>query len=179
VICKICKSDIIAIPTGRILSNGSIERRDQSGRRWYGFTCYSCSKNKQKKQRAQAHNAITHRYEKTKNGFLMRCYRNMLSRVSGIQRKKHHLYAGLEILPKDDFYRWSMESQGFHCLFKAWEESGHQRRITPSIDRIDAYVGYVLGNMQWVPFSDNCRNVQRPRCDREADEPAGAFRHLK
>jgi len=42
-------------------------------------------------------NAITHKYEKTKNGFLMRVYRNMRSRIAGVQKEKFHLYAGKNI----------------------------------------------------------------------------------
>ena len=35
--------------------------------------------------------AVDKKYEKTKKGFLMRLYRNMQSRVQGVQKKKHHL----------------------------------------------------------------------------------------
>lgn len=85
----------------------------------------------------------------------------MLSRVSGVQSKKYHLYAGLSIISRDNFYEWSKNELSFHVLFKKWEESGYERKLTPSIDRINAYAGYEIGNMRWVTFSFNCRNVQR------------------
>jgi hypothetical protein len=45
-----------------------------------------------------------HKYEKTKKGFLMRKYRNMQSRVTGIQKKKAHLYKDLYLLPREQYY---------------------------------------------------------------------------
>lgn len=61
-------------------------------------------RNKNQRERRQRNgNAYTRKYEKTKSGFLVRLYRNMLSRVSGIQRAKYHLYAGCSLLPKMSF----------------------------------------------------------------------------
>jgi len=115
----------------------------------------------QRERRATQHNKVTKKYEKTKNGFLMRTYRNMLSRVSGIQAKKAHLYADKEILSKVDFYAFSHASKEFHRLFQAWEESGYCRRLTPSIDRIDSARGYIIDNMQWLTHSENSRKAAR------------------
>ena len=100
-------------------------------------------------------NAYTKKYEKTKPGFLMRAYRNMLSRVKGIQVKKAHLYSGLEILEKAQFYDWAMRSKEFHKLWDEWEESGHDRKLCPSVDRKDSSLGYCLSNMEWVTHSVN------------------------
>ena len=96
------------------------------------------------------------RYEKTKKGFLVRAYRNMKSRINGIQKTKHHLYRGKYILDKDQFYKWSLENKDFHRLFKTWEGSNYDRKFTPSIDRIDPEIGYEVDNMQWITFSENC-----------------------
>ena len=86
----------------------------------------------------------------------MRTYRNMLSRVSGVQKKKAHLYSGLDILSKEDFYRWSLgKSSGYAGVFDKWVNSGYERRLSPSIDRIDTTKGYVLGNIQWITHSEN------------------------
>ena len=116
---------------------------------------------RQRERRQKSGNANTKKYEKTKNGFLMRCYRNMQSRVQGIQWRKMHLYEGKELIDRDQFYSWSKQNSDFHNLFSEWESSGYQRRITPSIDRIDSSFGYVIGNMRWVPFHENCRNIKR------------------
>lgn len=96
-------------------------------------------------------------YERTKKGFLMRLYRNMKSRVTGVQRQKFHLYAGCQLLPKEEFYRWALESPKFHQLFSDWELNSYDRKLTPSVDRVDSDIGYVLENMEWVTHSENSR----------------------
>jgi hypothetical protein len=62
---------------------------------------------KQRLYREKTNNSISKKYEKTPNGFLMRMYRNMKSRVSGVQIQKFHLYEGKELLGKEDFYAWA------------------------------------------------------------------------
>jgi len=96
-------------------------------------------------------------YTKTKFGFLMRVYRNMLSRVSGVQAKKAHLYLGLALLPRETFYRWAEANQTFHRLFAEWEQRGYRRTHTPTVDRIDSSRGYEIENMEWVTHSENSR----------------------
>ena len=111
----------------------------------------------QREKRKRTGNWDCKKYEKTKNGFLMRLYRNMLSRVSGIQRAKYHLYAGCSLLPKDEFYQWANNSEIFHILFQVWEASGYERKLTPSVDRVDSFLGYEISNMEWVTHSENSR----------------------
>lgn len=120
---------------------------------------------RQREYRLLTNNAITKKYEKTKKGKLMRMYRNMQSRVSGIQKKKAHLYAGKEILNRDDFYEWALSSRDFHDLFERWENSGYDRKLSPTVDRIDPNFGYTIENMQWLTHSENSRRggQWRPR----------------
>lgn len=94
-----------------------------------------------------------YRYEKTANGFLMRAYRNMLSRVRGLI--KPHIYAGLAILPKQQFYAWAKADPTFWQLFRAWTVSRHNHKLSPSVNRIDTTQGYVIGNIEWVTHSVN------------------------
>lgn len=112
---------------------------------------------KQRKLRKETRYASIKKYEKTKRGFLMRLYRNMKSRVTGIQRAKYHLYAGCYLLPKEEFYIWANESELFHTLFSSWKQSGYNRKLTPSVDRISSDLGYELSNMEWVTNSENSR----------------------
>ena len=97
------------------------------------------------------------RYEKTRKGFLVRCYRNMKSRVLGIQKLKAHLYKGKSLLNKDVFYEWSLNNDSFNDLFREWELSGYDRKLCPSVDRLDSSLGYDLSNMEWVTHSENSR----------------------
>lgn len=111
----------------------------------------------QRRHRRLTNNADIHKYEKTVPGFLMRLYRNMKSRVTGIQRMKAHLYVGKYLLPKEEFYAWAMRSARFRELFVSWKESGYDRKLTPTVDRIDSALGYSLANMEWVTHSENSR----------------------
>jgi len=110
---------------------------------------------KRREYRKRTGNAETHRYEKTVKGFLMRKYRNMQSRVTGIQHKKAHLYKGLSLLPREDFYNWAMPHIQFHKLWIDWVDSDYKRKLCPTVDRIDSTKGYELDNMRWITHSEN------------------------
>jgi len=112
---------------------------------------------RKRRWRKENGNADTKKYEKTKNGFLMRLYRNMESRVKGIQKAKFHLYKGIEILPRQDFYKWAKKSKKFHLLWKEWEVNNYDRKLTPSVDRVNSSKGYSVDNMEWVTHSENSR----------------------
>lgn len=107
----------------------------------------------QREYRKRTNNAHTKRYEKTPKGFLMRAYRNMQSRVEGIQ--KQGSWTGKEILPRQDFYDWALDHPEFRRLFRQYEKSGYEQRLAPSPNRIDPRRGYTLDNMEWVTHSVN------------------------
>lgn len=100
---------------------------------------------------------ICNRYEKTPKGFLMRLYRNMKSRVSGVQKAKHHLYNHCELLDRDEFYAWAQEQPKFWELYDAYMKRGCPRKLAPSVDRIDSSRGYSVDNMEFVTMSENCK----------------------
>lgn len=124
---------------------------------------------KQREYRARNGNAVTKKYERTKPGKLMRTYRNMQSRVLGILKTKAHLYGGLPILSRDDFYEWSMASPEFHALFDGWVASGYRCGMSPSVDRVDPSRGYTLDNMEWITHSENSRRSSRARLRHQPD----------
>lgn len=112
------------------------------------------------KERERYHNGGKEyyaKYEKTPKGFLMRKYRNMQSRILGIQKLKAHLYKGKSLLGRDKFYEWSFASKEFWKLYNVWIKSGHNCKLTPTVDRIDSSKGYFLDNMEWVTHSENSR----------------------
>jgi len=109
-------------------------------------------------------NVHTKKYERTKKGFLMRKYHHMLGRINGEEWYAGvHLWAGKEILSKDDFYNWSMNNPDFHRLFKEWEDSGYERNLCPSVDRLDSKLGYLIDNMEFVTFLENATRGSRSR----------------
>ena len=111
---------------------------------------------KQRERRKLNGDANTKKYEKTINGLLMRRYRNMETRVLGLGQKKRHLYMGKELMPREVFYEWSLKSPEFNSLYLKWKEGGFDRKISPSVDRIDSAKGYTLDNVRWITFSENC-----------------------
>ncbi len=116
-----------------------------------------------REHRKRTGNAETHKYEKTPNGFLMRLYRNMESRVMGIQWKKAHLYKGKELLIREDFYNWAKPHSKFLKMFAVWKESGFDRKLTPTVNRIDSTKGYILSNMEWLTHSENSSLTNRKK----------------
>lgn len=112
---------------------------------------------RQRGMRKATGNAYTKKYERTKGGKLMRTYRNMYTRVSGILKTKAHLYEGLGILSKEEFYDWSLSDEAFNALFDDWVSSGYDMKLSPSIDRKDASIGYEVGNIRWLTHSENSR----------------------
>lgn len=97
------------------------------------------------------------KYEKTQQGFLMRAYRNMKSRVTGIQKAKYHLYDHCSLLDKELFYKWAWSDSNFIMLYQCWILANRDRKLTPSVDRIDSSKGYDLSNMRWITHSENSR----------------------
>ena len=111
----------------------------------------------QRSRRKDNGNAYTLKYERTKKGKIMRIYRNMLSRVTGVQTAKYHLYKGKSLVGKEFFYSWAVSCAEFHSLFDCWVASGFDRKYAPSVDRVDSSQGYSIGNMEWVTHSENSR----------------------
>ena len=81
----------------------------------------------------------------------------MKSRIEGVQKLKSHLYEGKELMDKDTYYTWALGDNTFNSLFKAWEDSGYNRKLTPSTDRVDSSLGYTLDNVEWITHSENSR----------------------
>lgn len=126
----------------------------------------------QRERRKADGNADTRKYEHTKAGKLMRLYRNMKSRIEGVQKAKHHLYVGKYLMPKDEFYVWAIGNPEFHRLFAEWVAADYCRKLAPSVDRVDSKVGYRAWNMQWVTHSENSRRGAVGRKERRLESEA-------
>jgi len=156
-LCKKCNKEFEVYETGNILSNKAKEYlyRENKNRVYFSL-CYPCLRARAKKN-WERNKISAIKYEKGVNGYLMRMYRNMKSRVTGVQKLKFHLYQGKEILPKEEFYSWAKSSEKFYQLFSQYVESGRDRKLAPSVDRIDSNKGYTIENMEWVTHSENSR----------------------
>ena len=129
-----------------------------SNKSGYGAICKVCKNLQQKAYRVGNGDSHTKSYEKTPRGYLVRTYRNMSSRVTGILKHKQHLYEGLSILGKDAFYEWSLsKDSGFIELLDSYAASGYDMKLAPSIDRKDSTLGYEASNIRWITHSENSR----------------------
>lgn len=128
--------------------------------------CRACTNEKQKKYRTEISDVCTKKYEKTKKGFLVRLYRNMQSRITGVQKQKFHLYKGLPLLGRDEFYAWALSSDDFNRLFSDYEKSGYDRKLAPSVDRMDSKLGYEIHNMQFITHLQNSAKATKERWEK-------------
>lgn len=125
------------------------------------YYCKVCSNEILRKRRVDNKNSTTIKYEKTLKGKLVRTYRNMVSRVEGILKSKAHLYKGLDILEKEEFYSWSLNNKEYIAIYTDWVNNDYSFKLSPSIDRVDPTRGYTIDNIRWVTHSQNSSNTQR------------------
>lgn len=117
--------------------------------------CKACKYARQKEQVKESGDAAHRRYRKTPNGYLSLTYSNMRGRILGRIKKSAHLYEGLELLSRKDFYAWAKKDSTFEKMLATYIESGYDLRLAPSVDRIDTQFGYTVDNMRWLIQSHN------------------------
>lgn len=85
------------------------------------------------------------------------------TRLTTIKRriKLNRDYQNLPICSAGEFFDWSIRSKTLSKLFKAWNDSGHQNRLIPTVDRIDPKKGYVVGNIRWMVLHENSGRSRR------------------
>ena len=91
--------------------------------------------------------------------FIQRAYKYMKWRVAGkhskVNQHKIKYWAGLPILSREEFYAWSKSDSNFKRLYKFWASNNYEKRLAPSVNRINSKEGYVLSNIEWVTHGQN------------------------
>lgn len=155
VICNKCNKEFKLNLIGQG-QNFAFIYRQENGKIFLGKRCNECRcKYHRDKWPDGTKKASIHEYEKTPQGFLMRLYRNMKSRISGVQKQKHHLYKNKSIITKQEFYEWAKNNNDYPDLFINYVLSDFDRKLAPSVDRIDSEKGYEISNMRFVTMSEN------------------------
>lgn len=92
----------------------------------------------------------------TIEAFLSNKYTRISRRVRGKETNRPYLYIGLPILSKEAFNIWARNHPVFLHLYKQWVMCDFDRKLTPSVNRINSKKGYMLDNIEWVTTSQNC-----------------------
>jgi hypothetical protein len=131
--------------------------------------CKECNKNDVRINYANNIEA-KHAYDKYRQRYSIT--RIMRHRYSTIKRRcdlgrsdgQPYFVTGKPYLTYAEFQKWFYEDENykqFMSLYEKWVASGFQDKTAPSIDRIDPRKSYVLGNMQWLSKSDNCKKYNK------------------
>lgn len=83
-------------------------------------------------------------------------YTQLRQRVEG-RAVRHYKVEGKELLSYEEYCMWLKNNMDdFERIYSSWEASGFERKLTPSIDRIDNNGSYTANNMRWISVRDNC-----------------------
>lgn len=79
----------------------------------------------------------------------------MKRRVEGNAPHNRGNWAGKPILSRDVFMSWAKNHPTFLHLYKQYVMTDFNRKLAPSINRINSSKGYLLDNIEWVTNSQN------------------------
>lgn len=83
-------------------------------------------------------------------------YKCLLNRVGNKIAGRTYASSEHEVLTREQYDAWLVKNMDqFERIYTAWVESGFDRKLSPSIDRIKNNKGYVPENMQWLSLSNN------------------------
>lgn len=109
-------------------------------------------------------------------------YYHMVARHEG--RATHFSHCeGKGLISLEEFMEWCKDFDNlnvFLALYFDWAHAGFSLHLSPSIDRINPDLGYIVGNLQWLSFSDNTEKNHKyidpitKKMIREVYEPADA-----
>jgi len=87
-------------------------------------------------------------YKKTKRGLITAIYS---AQRSNSRSRKHPM----PDYTLDELYDWMLSQPHFEELYNNWVESGYDKSIRPSIDRLDDYKPYTFSNIQLMTWREN------------------------
>ena len=139
------------------MSPQSRQSAREVGSKWY-FTGKPCPKGHISKRLVSSSSCqgCVKAYKFTARGYLTFKYKDMRTRINGKHSNPRcHIYKGLGLLEKSEFIAWALADSVYNRMFSAYEASGFDRGLAPTIDRIDTQRGYVTGNIQFLSTKEN------------------------
>lgn len=66
-------------------------------------------------------------------------------------------------MTREQFFVWIITQPKLNTLFEAWKESGFDKNLRPSVDRLDDYKPYSLSNIRLTTWEENNRKGNEDR----------------
>lgn len=77
---------------------------------------------------------------------------------------KNVAYRGLSVMSRHEWDNFIAISRPIlEPMYESYKKSGYSMRISPSIDRINTKIGYVVGNCRWLPQWENASLAKMSR----------------
>lgn len=116
------------------------------------------------------------RYRKNPKRYLNHKYRIIKERCTNEKRR----YYGKKFLSREEWAEFCKRTEGqFMSMYHRWQESGYERVMSPSIDRINNDGDYTLDNIQWLSLAENDKKYiqenMRPIIVKKNGEVIGEF----
>ena len=98
------------------------------------------------------------KYRRTKKGLIYSVFRsqNARSLIHGYDKPQYN---------SKQLFEWAIKQNIFHELFDKWVESGYDKMLVPSFDRLDDYKGYNLSRLRIVTWQENKDKFDKDRID--------------
>ena len=129
------------------------KKRDHDKRKT--IICKRCNKDKLNFGLGMCSACLRHTKRETRPSFYLgTCYSEMSRRVKTFDPLRPK-YFGKKKCTKEEFMNRFLNDKTFLKLYKGWQDSGFQRRFSPSIDRIDNNGDYLLDNLQFLVHTEN------------------------
>ena len=89
------------------------------------------------------------KYYRTKEGLVRRIYNHQ---KESSKRREHKLPS----YSVRDLEKFALANESFHNLYERWVESGYEKSLTPSFDRLDDNKPYSFDNFNdWMTWDEN------------------------
>lgn len=132
--------------------------------------CKECTKNRVRKNYRDTIDVRTE-YERKRNRYSIENILNKKYSAIRTRCTKSHVTQGVkksvfgkDFLSKEEWNEWCNKKENyshFMKIYNEWKGSNFERKLCPSIDRIDNKIGYISSNLQWLTLSQNCKKYNK------------------
>lgn len=117
--------------------------------------CIDCGKECPPKRHAFGRCSTHYQIYRRRNDldfFLNEKYTAMVKRTRYAADPRHY---GLSVCSREEFMQFCENNKQLKALWESWKSHAYSLSACPSIDRINPNLGYDIGNLQWITYSEN------------------------